>query len=120
MPSANTYAPRLGACVREPSDLDACPAPSCFLCPHYRTEDPETLADAHVHERARIHDALDAAGRRGLTLAELIRRTNLRPVVVSDRLRELLAEGAVRRRRARRRTAAGGHARVYVLPWGGQ
>lgn len=110
-------AARSGSCSL-PVTGDPCPPfGSCFLCPHYSAT-PAALDEA-AHERARIFDVLDAAGRRGLTLSEVVRRTNLRPVAVSDRLAELVREGAVRRRRARRRTSAGGHARVYVLPWGG-
>lgn len=116
MASALSVAAANGACKLPADALSGCPAPSCFTCPRYSAS--AAVRDV-LAERGRIHDALDAAGRRGLTQRELVTRARLSPAVVHERLAELVKEGAVARRRYKRRTPSGGHATVYILPWGG-
>lgn len=120
MPSAT------GPCALPMDGLNACPpeAHSCFTCPHYRTDAPrreeaaqlalELRAEGAAHIRARIFDALRSFPR-GLTSEEVAKAARLNPNTVRGRLSELEAEGVVRRKTARRRTASGRPARLYVV-----
>jgi hypothetical protein len=99
-----------------------CPpgALSCASCELYRAPPPRQLtlelrAERGAHVRARIFDAVAAAGPAGATFERIADRTSINPNTVRGRLSELERAGVVVRRNARRRTTSGGRASLYVV-----
>jgi predicted transcriptional regulator len=82
--------------------------------PSTSLEAAQSLADAMTGLRAKVLDAVRAAGYEGLTADELEQATNLGGSTIRPRILELRELGYVVRTDRKRKTASGRQAYVYV------